>query len=57
MARKKSTVARREFLKGVVAGAGTLAAAVDPLAASARAAAPHGGAYRAASLDSAGSGD
>jgi acetolactate synthase I/II/III large subunit len=38
MARKKSTVARREFLKGVVAGAGTLAAAVDPLAAKAAAA-------------------
>ncbi len=37
MARKKATVARREFLKGVVAGAGTLAAAVDPLAAKAAA--------------------
>ena len=37
MARKKSTVARREFLKGVVAGAGTLAAAVDPLGAKAAA--------------------
>jgi hypothetical protein len=34
-ARKKSTVVRRDFLKGVVAGAGTLAAAVDPLAAKA----------------------
>jgi acetolactate synthase-1/2/3 large subunit len=37
MARKKSTVARREFLKGVVAGAGTLAA-LEPLAGAAPAA-------------------
>jgi len=36
MARKKSTVARREFLKGVVVGAGTLAA-LEPLAGAARA--------------------
>ena len=36
MARRKSKVARREFLKGVVAGAGTLAA-LEPLAGAARA--------------------
>jgi len=37
---KKGSVARRDFLKGVVAGAGTLAASSSPLAANAAAAAP-----------------
>src|SRR5690242_580308 len=37
---KKRHVGRRDFLKGVAAGAGALAATVDPLAAKAAAAAP-----------------
>ena len=40
MARKRLTVARRDFLKGVVAGAGTLAASADALAAQPPAAEP-----------------